>query len=137
MKLISLQRHHGLEQIDLLADRLPLLDLRESTQFEETAALLSVLDLTITIDSALVHLAGALGVPTWLALSINTDWRWLAGREDSPWYPTVRVFQQSKLHNWDEVFERIAGALAELAASPRGGSSSKPRADQAAIASPI
>ncbi len=121
VKLISIQKGHGVEQIASLADRLPLLDFRESTRFEDTAALMSLLDLMITIDSAPVHLAGALGVPTWLALSTDAEWRWLAGREDSPWYPTVRVFRQPRLHNWDDVFQRMARALAELATGPVPG----------------
>ncbi len=116
--LISIQKGYGIEQIAPLADRLPVLDFRDSTRFEDTAALMALLDLMITIDSAPVHLAGALGVPTWLAASTDTDWRWLADREDSPWYPTVRIFRQSELYNWDSVFERMARELSELAASP-------------------
>ena len=87
---------------------------------------MSLLDLMVTIDSAPVHLAGALGVPTWLALSTEAEWRWLAGREDSPWYPTVRIFRQTRTHNWDDVFQRMARALAELAASPRHGTIAGP-----------
>ncbi len=116
VKLISFQKGHGVEQIAPLADRLPLLDFgdeldRDSGPFQDTAALMSLLDLMVTINSAPVHLAGALGVPTWLALSTDTDWRWLAGREDSPWYPTVRVFRQSEVHQWNDVFQRMADAL--------------------------
>ena len=126
VKLYSLQKNHGVEQIATVAGRLPLLDFggeldRESGPFQDSAALMSLLDVMITIDSAPVHLAGALGVPTWLALSSDSDWRWLAGREDSPWYPTVRIFRQPALHNWNDVFQRMAQALAELAASPRQG----------------
>jgi tetratricopeptide (TPR) repeat protein len=117
VRLISVQKGHGVEQIAPLTDRLPVLDLRDSTRFEDTAALMSLLDLTITICSAPAHLAGALGVPTWLALSRNADWRWLDGREDSPWYHSVRIFRQSELHNWDDVFRRMARALAELPTS--------------------
>ena len=126
VKLLSFQKHHGVEQIAPLADRLPIFDFgeeldRDSGPFQDTAALMSLLDVMITIDSAPVHLAGALGVPTWLALSSDSDWRWLAGREDSPWYPTIRIFRQPAVHNWNDVFQRMAGALAELAASPRQG----------------
>ncbi len=119
VKLISIQKDHGVEQVAPLADRLPVLEFRDCIRFEDTAALMSRLDLMITVDSAPVHLAGALGVPTWLALSSNGGWRWLVGREDSPWYPSVRVFRQSELHNWDDVFRRMTRALAALAASPR------------------
>jgi hypothetical protein len=57
------------------------------------------------------HLAGALGVPVWLALPFACDWRWLSGRDDSPWYPTMRLFRQKRWGDWDEVFERMAAEL--------------------------
>ncbi|MGP0068476.1 MAG: tetratricopeptide repeat protein [Isosphaeraceae bacterium] len=126
VRFISLQKGHGVEQIAPLADRLPVLDFRESTRFEDTAALMSLLDLTITICSAPAHLAGALGVPTWLALPSHADWRWLVGREDSPWYPSVRIFRQPKLHDWDDVFRRMTRALADLAARPAQETFEKP-----------
>ena len=63
------------------------------------------LDLVITCDTAIGHLAGGLGVPVWLALSAAADWRWLTGRIDTPWYPTMRLFRQTKLGRWDDVFE--------------------------------
>jgi tetratricopeptide (TPR) repeat protein len=131
VKLISLQKGHGVEQIAPLADRLPLVDFgegldRDSGPFQDTAALMTLLDLMITINSAPVHLAGALGVPTWLALSTASEWRWIAGREDAPWYPTVRVFRQAALHDWDEVFGRMARALAELAARPSPAAIARP-----------
>jgi ADP-heptose:LPS heptosyltransferase len=69
------------------------------------------LDLVIAPDTAVAHLAGALGVPVWLALPFASDWRWLSGRDDSPWYPTLRLFRQQRWGDWDEVFERIANAL--------------------------
>jgi hypothetical protein len=118
VKLISIQKGHGVAQIAPLTGCLSLLDFRESTRFEDTAALVSLLDVMITIDSAPVHLAGALGVPTWLAVSTFSEWRWLVSREDTPWYPTVRIFRQSQTHNWDDVFTRMARALAGWAASP-------------------
>jgi ADP-heptose:LPS heptosyltransferase len=71
------------------------------------------LDLVITSDTALVHLAGALAAPTWLALPFSPDWRWLLEREDNPWYPTLRLFRQQRVGQWSDVFERIAGALAQ------------------------
>jgi tetratricopeptide (TPR) repeat protein len=123
VKLISIQKGHGVEQIAPLTGCLSLLDFRESTRFEDTAALMSLLDVMITIDSAPVHLAGALGVPTWLAVSTFSEWRWLVGREDTPWYPTVRIFRQSEPHNWGDVFTRMVRALAGWAASSRVDSS--------------
>jgi len=78
----------------------------------ETAALIKTLDLVITADTALAHLAGALGARVWLVLQAVPDWRWLIGRTDSPWYPTMRLFRQRTPGNWAEVFDRIARELA-------------------------
>ena len=77
----------------------------------DTAAVMRQLDLVITSDSAIAHLAGALGVPVWTAVSRGADWRWLDARDDSPWYPSMRLFRQQKLGDWDEVFQRIAAAV--------------------------
>lgn len=79
--------------------------------FEDTAAIITNLDLLITCDTVFAHLAGALGVPVWIALSVATDWRWLLGRDDSPWYPSARLFRQTRLDDWSEVFVRIKAAL--------------------------
>ena len=76
--------------------------------------LLRSLDLVITVDTAMAHLAGALGVAAWVVLPFTPDWRWLLERSDSPWYPSMRLFRQRQQGNWDEVFERIAAALVEL-----------------------
>ncbi|MGA9867585.1 MAG: tetratricopeptide repeat-containing glycosyltransferase family protein [Acetobacteraceae bacterium] len=81
------------------------------TDFAETAALLAHLDLVITIDTAVAHLAGAMGVPTWLLLRRSADWRWLRGREDCPWYPTVRLFRQDGRGTWEPVVAAVADAL--------------------------
>ena len=92
---------------------------RELSSFEETAALISQLDLVITIDTAVAHLAGALGRPVWVLLPFSADWRWLRSRADSPWYPTARLFRQPRPGDWASV---IAAASAELArATTRGG----------------
>jgi tetratricopeptide (TPR) repeat protein len=79
--------------------------------FEETAALIMNLDLVITVDTGLAHLAGALGKPVWLLLPANSDWRWLEVREDSPWYPGMRLFRQGVLGEWGAVVVRVADAL--------------------------
>jgi ADP-heptose:LPS heptosyltransferase len=81
--------------------------------FMDTAAIMKNLDLVITSDTSIPHLAGALGVPTWLALPYVSDWRWLLDRTDSPWYPTMRLFQQKSLGDWAGVFEEIKTALHE------------------------
>jgi tetratricopeptide (TPR) repeat protein len=115
VELISLQKETGVEQ---LQGRYHILDLGDRLDaagaFLDTAAIMMNLDLIIAADSAVAHLAGALGVPVWLALPFAPDWRWLLKREDSPWYPHHRLFRQSRPGDWNEVFERIAGALRGL-----------------------
>jgi hypothetical protein len=83
--------------------------------FMDTAAIMNNLDLVICSDSAIAHLAGAIGVPVWLGLPLIPDWRWLLDREDSPWYPTMRLFRQTRLGQWDDVFDRIAKELKMVA----------------------
>jgi len=114
VQLISLQMDLGREQLAALDGRFAATDLGDelgSDPFAETAAVMKNLDLIVTIDTAAAHLAGALGVPVWVALPFANDWRWLLGREDSPWYPTMRLFRQRQRGNWQEVFERIAEEL--------------------------
>jgi hypothetical protein len=82
--------------------------------FADTAAIMEQLDLTISVDTAVLHLAGALGHPAWGLLTARHDWRWLIDREDSPWYPTIRLFRQSRLDDWAEVFTRAAAELIRL-----------------------
>ena len=84
--------------------------------FLDTAAVMSQLDLVVTPDSAVAHLAGGLGVRVWVALSTVGEWRWLIDREDSPWYPTMRLFRQTVLGDWESVFERMAALSQELTA---------------------
>ena len=83
--------------------------------FYDTAALVGALDLVIAVDTAIVHLAGALGKPVWLLSRFDACWRWLEGRKESPWYPTLRHFQQPKPGDWASVVREIAAALDELA----------------------
>ena len=71
-----------------------------------TAAIVAELDLVITVDSMLAHLAGALGRPVWTLLPFAADWRWMTGRDDSPWYPTMRLFRQPRFGAWDDVVRR-------------------------------
>lgn len=79
--------------------------------FSDTAGLLAELDLLISVDTSVVHLAGAMGKPVWLMLPFDPDWRWLLGREDTPWYPTMRLFRQQEPRNWPQVIERVAADL--------------------------
>jgi tetratricopeptide (TPR) repeat protein len=90
-----------------LADLSPLMD-----DFASTAALIEQLDLVITIDTAVAHLAGALGKPTWLLLSAAPDWRWMLCRSDSPWYPSMRLFRQAKLGDWSDPLAKLRAELA-------------------------
>jgi hypothetical protein len=117
-----LQRQAGLEQLAKLkvAWQIVVSDEsfdRDAGAFMDTAALMKNLDLVITSDTAVAHLAGAMGIPVWLALSSHAEWRWLEGRSDSPWYPTMRLFRQLEPGDWRSVIERMAGELQPLAAN--------------------
>jgi hypothetical protein len=119
VRLFSLQKGPAREQIREVARRLAVTDLGATLDegtgaFVDTAAVMKNLDLVVTTDTSIAHLAGALGVPVWVALSAGPDWRWLLGREDSPWYPSMLLFRQSRAHDWDEVFERMAAELRRL-----------------------
>jgi hypothetical protein len=81
--------------------------------FADTAALLENLDLVIAVDTSVAHLAGAMGKPLWLLLPFNPDWRWLLNRDDSPWYPTARLFRQPAIGDWPGVMEGVRKALAK------------------------
>jgi tetratricopeptide (TPR) repeat protein len=87
----------------------------------DTAAQISHLDLVITVDTSVAHMAGALAKPTWVLLSSAADWRWLRQREDSPWYPTMRLFRQPKLGDWHSVVKRVRTQLCALADAKRSG----------------
>ena len=90
-----------------------LIDLTHNlADFADTAAFISHLDLVITADTAVAHLAGAMGKPTWVLLPFSPDWRWQLGRSDSPWYPTMRLFRQEAFGEWDEVFKKVTERLA-------------------------
>ena len=85
----------------------------ELVDFADTAALMSNLDLVITVDTAVTHLAGAMGLPVWVVLPLFPDWRWLLDRDDSPWYPSMRLFRQTAWGEWEGVFKRLTVALAK------------------------
>jgi ADP-heptose:LPS heptosyltransferase len=111
--LISLQTNHGLDQLEEDGPPLRVVELpgRRGRDFMETAAIMTHLDLVITPDTALAHLAGGLGRRVWVGLSTVGDWRWPTNRETSPWYPTARLFRQTTLDDWDGVFRRMAREL--------------------------
>jgi hypothetical protein len=114
-QFVSLQKEHGLDQLDELPPgsvRRPEPGLDGGPDaFLDTAALLDELDLLITSDTAVAHLAGALGRPVWLLLKFAPDWRWLSERQDSPWYPTMRLYRQSTPGDWAGVVERVGRDL--------------------------
>ena len=105
------------EQVKPLGSRVRLIDLRdEQKDFADAAAIVASLDLVISIDTSVAHLAGALGKPVWILLSKSADWRWLLDREDSPWYPTARLFRQSTMGNWQDVVARVERELRQFLA---------------------
>ncbi len=111
VQLFSLQKGQGSEQLGEVADQFAVIDLGSRFEnFRDTAAAMMNLDLIVTVDTAVAHCAGALGLPVWVALSFAADWRWMWQRENSPWYPTMRLFRQKTAGDWEEVFERIVEA---------------------------
>jgi tetratricopeptide (TPR) repeat protein len=113
VSLISLQTTHGVDQLNSADRSFAILELanRRGRDFDETAAIASHLDLVICPDTALAHLAGGLGVPVWIGLSAVGDWRYPHGRSQTPWYPTMRIFRQTTLGDWDGVVRAMADAL--------------------------
>jgi tetratricopeptide (TPR) repeat protein len=109
---VSLQYNVRPEDLDVLKIRRDLYHFGDELKgFSEPAALISKLDLVISVDTSVGHLAGALAKPVWVMLPFLPDWRWLLDREDSPWYPTARLFRQDKSRAWDNVIERVRAAL--------------------------
>ena len=114
VRFVSLQKGPAAAEVDALPAELDFVNLGpELEDFCDTAAVISELDLVLCVDTAVAHLAGALGKPVWLMLPQPADFRWLEGREDSPWYPTMRLFRQSRRDHWEEVVERVKAALQE------------------------
>jgi ADP-heptose:LPS heptosyltransferase len=113
VRLISLQKGHGTEQLAALPQVERLGDDFDAgpDAFLDSAAAMESLDLVITLDSAPAHLAGALDRPVWVALKQVPDWRWLLDRDTSPWYPSMRLFRQSRDGDWAGVFARMAMEL--------------------------
>src|SRR5262249_27445197 len=87
----------------------------EIETFADTAAIISHLDLVISSDTSVVHLAGVRGKPLWILLLLAPDWRWMLDRTDSPWYPTARLFRQRKIGDWSHVVTEVSAALADRA----------------------
>jgi len=116
---LSVQKGPKSEQTKTAPAGMTLVDLgSEIDDFDDTAAIFSLIDLLISVDSSPVHLAGALNRPAWVMLPFVPDWRWLQERDDTPWYPSVRLFRQKKAGDWPDVVRRMALALAEMAGLP-------------------
>jgi ADP-heptose:LPS heptosyltransferase len=119
---VSLQKEPRPDDRAVLDERKTIVDLTaDLADFAETAALISCLDLVITVDTSVAHLAGALGRPTWILLPYMPDYRWLLDRDDTPWYPTMRLFRQSEAREYAGVIARVRDELrARIAAWPAG-----------------
>ena len=115
-EFVSLQSEIRDADLPLLAKLPALLRLEdELADFADTAAVIAELDLVIAVDTAVAHLAGSLGKPVWILLPYVLDWRWMLDREDSPWYPSARLFRQTALGDWDSVIARLGQELARAA----------------------
>ena len=119
VRLISLQKGAGEEQLSKLPFPMQVETLGAdfdagADAFVDTAAAMTCLDLVVTCDTSIAHLAGALALPVWVALKSDAEWRWLTARNDSPWYPTMRLFRQSRRGVWRDVFEAMARELVKL-----------------------
>ena len=105
------------EPIDLASDaeNMKIIDVSEyQTDFEKTAAIIKSMDLIITVDTAILHLAGALDKMTFALISNQSDWRWMLDNEKTEWYKSVKIFRQKQINNWEEVFESVKNQLKEL-----------------------
>jgi len=115
---VSLQKEVGATDTATLRESADIIHFgHELDGFSDTAALISHLDLVISVDTAVAHLAGGLGKPVWILLAHVPDWRWLLDRDDSPWYPTARLFRQSETREWDSIIKRVRDALLKFIGS--------------------
>ncbi|MHB9011541.1 MAG: tetratricopeptide repeat protein [Ignavibacteriaceae bacterium] len=120
VEVYSMQLDAGLNQLE---EQKKIIDLKEyNTDLTEAAAAIANLDLIISVDTSIVHLAGALGKQVWVLLPMFPDWRWLLGRDDTPWYPTMKLYRQTRPYDYDGVFERINNDLDLLVQSKKNGS---------------
>jgi tetratricopeptide (TPR) repeat protein len=120
IEFVSLQNELGAAEAASLAGHANVIPLGgELRDFADTAAVVSLLDLVVSADTAAVHLAGALGRPVWALLPFSPDFRWLLGREDSPWYPTARLFRQPRFGDWESVLAHAKDALEALCRASR------------------
>ena len=120
VRFFSLQRYVEAREAEIPPDGMNLIDWTAEFSNFNDAALMHHLDLVITVDTSVAHLAGALARPTWVLLPFSSDWRWLVEREDSPWYPTMRLFRQTSRGDWAGVIDRVAQAIRDLAGRHSG-----------------
>jgi tetratricopeptide (TPR) repeat protein len=116
VSLISLQQNVGRDELKQVGERVPIVNPGDDLDtahgaFMDTAAIMMNVDLLVTSDTSVAHVAGALGVPVWVMLPFVPNWRWLLDRTDSPWYPTMRLFRQASPGDWDGVMTEVGGAL--------------------------
>ena len=115
VRFVSIQRELRSGDADLLSYQPELLHVGgELDDFDDTAAVVSLVDVVITVDTSVAHLAAALGRPTWIMVPFWPDWRWMVDREDSPWYPTARLFRQPAPGDWGSVIDKVQAALSKL-----------------------
>ena len=118
--VVASYRRKPAAQIEPLAGKMPVVNLAEQFEdFTDTTAAIENLDLVISTGTSVLHLAGVMGKPVWALISFAHDWRWLLNRQDSPWYPTMRLFRQTEPRHWDTVFQQVAEELRTLVAEPK------------------
>jgi hypothetical protein len=118
VRFYSLQKGAGAEQAKNPPAGMTLVDWTDRlNSMADSAALIQNLDLVITVDTAVAHLAGALGKPVWMLVQFMPDWRWMLGREDTPWYPTMRLFRQKGVKDWSGALTEMESELRRVAAS--------------------
>jgi ADP-heptose:LPS heptosyltransferase len=115
VQIYGLQKGAAAGQAEELSNLIHVINLGEEFEdFSDTAGVIENLDLIISVDTSVAHLAGAMGKPVWVLIPYVPDWRWMLEREDSPWYPTMRLFRQQKKEDWGHVFGRVAHELSGL-----------------------
>ena len=121
VQFYSLQKGKAAHELEHPPGGMSIVDLAPDIHdFADTAAIIDSLDLTICVDTSVAHLAGALGRSVWTLIANPPEWRWMTGRSDSPWYPTMRLFRQTRAGDWDEVLQRVGSELAQSIEARRG-----------------
>ena len=117
LKLFSLQKKKHAKWTDIDPGEVVDIDLGvEILDYADTAAIIENLDLVVSVDTSVAHLAGALGKEVWTLLPFSPDWRWMLNRSDSPWYPTMRLFRQPSVCDWKSVLQEVRKALVQRSA---------------------